>query len=74
MLHDETGSKNISVRLLDTDEQENAPQLIRDFVDEKNIDLLVLLKENRNFFERISNPEQTKKIMRGVEIPVLLYK
>jgi nucleotide-binding universal stress UspA family protein len=74
MLQAETGYKNLSVELLEADENESAPQLIWDFLLEKNIDLLVMLKENRNFFERISNPDQTKKIMRGAEIPVLIYK
>lgn len=74
MLQDETGYKNISVKLLETDENENAPQLIRNFLQEKKIDLVVLLKENRNFFERISNPDQTRKIRRVTEIPVLIYK
>jgi nucleotide-binding universal stress UspA family protein len=74
MLQTETGYKNISVKLLEATENENAPQMIRDFSQDNNTDLLVVLKENRNFFERISNPDQTKKIMRVTEIPVLIYK
>ena len=48
--------------------------VIEDFVDNTRIDLLIMYKPHRGFFERIFHRSLTKEISREIEIPFLVLK
>lgn len=52
---------------------EDTEQSLMQFCEETDADLLVLLKENKNFFQQIFRKSTTKKISRKTRIPVLIY-
>ncbi len=73
MVRRETGYKDITLEHLDKSNND-IPSQILDYSVRVNADMLVVLKEDRNFFERIFNPDRTKKIARDPDLPVLIYK
>lgn len=74
MVQEKTGYKNITVKCMTEKEHQNTSHLINDYALEVEADLIVVLKENRNFFDRIFNPNSTKKVVKETELPVLVYK
>ena len=74
MLQTETEYKNITVKSLVEKSNENSAQLINEYALNTNADVIVVLKENRNFIERILNPSSTKKILKEARLPVLVYQ
>ena len=74
MLQSKTGYQKITVKSLLEKDDENAAQLINEYALNINADLIVILKENRNFLERILSPGSTKKILKEATLPVLVYQ
>lgn len=64
---------NVSLRVMAGKDNEDLTKIINDFAWISKADLIVILKENKNFFERIFNPDQTKKILEHAALPVLIY-
>ena len=73
MLQKETNSKSIWVRALYQNKHDDLTELINDYALKSKADLLVLLKENESFFERIFNTSHTTEILKKANIPVLVY-
>ena len=73
MVHSKTGYRNISVISLNEKDHENSAKLINDYALANDADLIVVLKENKNFFSRILKPSATKKIIKEARLPVLVY-
>ena len=74
MFQSKTGYQKITVKSILEKDDENAAQLINEYALNINADLIVILKENRNFFERILSPGSTKKILKEATLPVLVYQ
>ena len=66
--------RKISVKSLKENENENAAQLIRSYSRSVDADLIVVLKENRSFFEKIFRSDPTNEIIRETRLPVLVYR
>ncbi len=47
---------------------------INNYATDNGANLIVLLKENVNFIEKIFKPEQTKKVLKTAKLPVLVYQ
>ena len=73
MIKKKTGYKKIHLETLIEKEGENIPDLINDYAGRVGADLIVMLKENRNFLERIFTSSSTRKIIKHVQTPVLIY-
>ena len=73
MVQAKLGYKDITVKCLREKDNQNASQLINEYAVIINADLIVVLKENRNFFDTIFNPDSTKKIVKEAQMPVLVY-
>jgi len=73
MVHSKTGYRNISVISLNEKDHENSAKLINDYALTNDADLIVVLKENKNFFSRLLKPSATKKIIKEARLPVLVY-
>lgn len=74
MVRSKIDYRQISVRSLKEKEDENAAQLIRSYSGSVNADLIVVLKENRSFFEKIFRSDPTNEIIRETRLPVLVYR
>jgi len=73
MLRNQIGYEKLAVKSLDSKEDSDLGLLVNDFASLVNAKLIVVLKENKQFLERIFNQDNTKKIIREANIPVLIY-
>ena len=73
MLETKTEYTNISVKALVERSGDDMVKLINSYAAMKNADLIVVLKKNRNFLDRIFNPSSSEKIIQKAEKPVLVY-
>lgn len=74
MVQTKTGYKNIAVKCMVEKDNQKASHLINEYALEVSADLIVVLKENKSFFDRIFSPDSTTKIVKEAELPVLVYK
>jgi nucleotide-binding universal stress UspA family protein len=74
MLKQETRYKDIIVDYSVKRTDAELAQQIKDFADNTGADLLVVRKENRNFLERIFNPDPTRRILKEAILPVMIFK
>ncbi len=74
MLQTKTGYQNITVKPLVEKDRESEAKLINEYALNIKADLIVVLRENRNFFERILSSDSTKKILKEAQLPVLVYQ
>ena len=72
-LEKETDFEKLSIRLL-KDKNDHPEDSIDEFAKEINADLIVLLKENRGFFERIFKPSSTQRMLNKTNLPVLIFQ
>jgi nucleotide-binding universal stress UspA family protein len=73
MLHKRTNYEKLSVRILDESSNDDIAQLINDYASLINADLIVVLKENKTFFERIFQTDSVKEIIKESMLPVLVF-
>ncbi len=69
-IHEKVGYSNINLKI---QYSENIEEGINDFAKESDTDLIVLLKENKNFFEKLFQDSPSKKILSKSELPVLVF-
>lgn len=75
ILQSQTGYRNISVEYLKDEKNLNIGGMIKNYAVESNADLVVAMKQDRNFFEKIFSSDRTKKILKEEpDLPVLIYK
>lgn len=72
MIQNNTGYQKINVNALQEVGQDIS-QLFNDFAIALEADLIVILKENRSFLERIFKASPGKKIIKHASIPVLVF-
>ena len=70
---DETGFDNISVKSVKHDKEKGLAENINDIAINMDANLIVILKENKNFFERIFTSSATKKVIKKARLPLLVY-
>jgi nucleotide-binding universal stress UspA family protein len=70
-LHDKVGYDKISFAVR---EDENVVDGIMDYARSGRFDLIVLLKENRNFLQRLFTKSDSNKILSGSDIPVMVFQ
>jgi nucleotide-binding universal stress UspA family protein len=70
----ETGYDKISIESLIEHENEDLGETINNFALSKNTDLVVVLKENRNFLENLFKRSSTKNIIKETSLPVLVFQ
>ncbi|MFP4025486.1 MAG: universal stress protein [Thiohalospira sp.] len=72
-LQKNTGYSKIKIKVLKERENDNVAQLINDYSSDIDANLIVLLKENRHFLDRLFNPSSTKKLIKEAKLPVLIF-
>jgi nucleotide-binding universal stress UspA family protein len=68
-----TDYRKINVETLMEKDRDDVARIINDYAARTGADLIVVLKENRNFLERIFRSSSTDKIIKHARIPVLVY-
>ncbi len=69
-LFDTMDEYNIECGLLET---MDIQQGLEDFIEERDIDVLAVTKQKRNFFVRLFKPSMTKKFLFQTQIPLLVF-
>lgn len=73
MLERNTNFNNISLRVLTDEKEKDIVETLSEEVDRIGANLIVVLKENRNFFERIFKSSFTANVIKNAELPVLVF-
>jgi nucleotide-binding universal stress UspA family protein len=74
MLQTKTSYDQVCVKsLVEETGGEDIGQLVNNYASLIEANLIVVLKENRHFFDRLFNSSATKKIVQQAKIPVLVY-
>jgi len=73
MLNEKTGSNNISVKMIPDMEGADAVESLVNEAEKAKANIIVVLKENRNFFERIFKSSFTADLIKKVQLPVLVF-
>jgi nucleotide-binding universal stress UspA family protein len=74
MVVKETGYENITIHTLLENEESHLGEMVNKFALSQNANLIVLLKENLSFLQRVFKSSVTKKILEEAELPVLVYR
>ncbi len=64
---------NLDILAIQEEEGKDKQETLNDFAGKAGADLIVLLKENRNFFERIFKPSSTRKLMQLTDKALLVF-
>lgn len=70
---EKTGYDKIKVKALLERENDDVAQLINDYSSDIDANLVITLKENRHFLERLFKPSSTKKLIKEAKLPVLVF-
>jgi nucleotide-binding universal stress UspA family protein len=73
MVEKKTEYNNIDVEVLAENGGEEMSELLNRYAVHNNTDLMVVLKENRRFLERIFKPSSSEKIIKETKLPVLVF-
>ncbi|NJM15186.1 MAG: universal stress protein [Bacteroidales bacterium] len=73
LVRDKTGYDNISIKTIRENGSSNIAELVNDFSLMLGAQLIVVLKENNGFMERLFKSSTTKEIINEARLPVLVY-
>ncbi len=72
-VRNKTGNDRIDLKLIADDDDKSLHENIINYCDNIGANLIVLLKENRHFLDRVFKTSATKKVIKKSHIPVLVY-
>lgn len=70
---EKTGYDDIAVHSILERENDNVAQLINDYSTDIDSNLVVVLKENKGFLERLFRSSSTKKLVKEAKLPLLVF-
>jgi nucleotide-binding universal stress UspA family protein len=73
VVQNKTGYDDLTVKALVEKNGGSIPDMLGEFAAKDKSNLIVVLKDNKQFFERIFNPSTSKKIVHDTGYPVLVY-
>lgn len=73
MLETKTGYRQISLTTLRDQNGHDMTEMINSYASRSKTDLIVVLKENKNFLERIFHPSSSEKIVEESEKTILVF-
>lgn len=73
MLSKETGSNKITVKMIADEKGKEAVESLVTQAEKAKANLIVVLKENRNFFERLFKSSFTKELVKSTHLPILVF-
>lgn len=69
----ETAYDNINIEAINAFRDSSIAEVINDYTSQVKGDLVVVLKENQNFLERIFKSQPSEKIIKNLDLPVLIF-
>lgn len=73
MLSEKTGYSKISVKMITDNDGSDAVEILASEAEKAKANLIVVLKENRNFFERLFKSSFTAQLVKKTQLPVLVF-
>jgi nucleotide-binding universal stress UspA family protein len=73
MLKAKTNFNNISLKVLIDKNERDVVEVMNEEIDKEKANLVVILKENRSFFERLFKSSFTADVIKNVDLPVLVF-
>jgi nucleotide-binding universal stress UspA family protein len=73
MLCKETGSTKITVKMIADEDGNDAVEVLAGEAEKAKTNLIVVLKENKNFFERLFKSSFTAELVKQTQLPVLVF-
>jgi nucleotide-binding universal stress UspA family protein len=73
MLSKETGSNKITVKMIADEDGKDAVEVLVGEAEKAKANLIVVLKENRNFFERLFKSSFTAELVKKAQLPILIF-
>jgi nucleotide-binding universal stress UspA family protein len=73
VVQNKTGYDDLTVKALVEKNSGGIPEMIGEFAAQDRSNLIVVLKDNKQFFERIFNPSTSNNIVHDTGYPVLVY-
>lgn len=73
LLSNKTNYQNIDISAVEKEEDKDTTEMIKDYASDIDAGLVVLLKENKDFMQRVFNASTTKKMIKDAKIPILVY-
>lgn len=74
MLQEKVPYPNLIVKAIHRQNDDDVAKLLADFSETNHTDLVVVLKQNKSFFERLFKANHTKEILEKSELPVLVFR
>ncbi|MFO7526913.1 MAG: universal stress protein [Ignavibacteriaceae bacterium] len=73
MLSEKTGYNKISVKMIADEEGKDAVESLVNEAENAKANLIVVLKENKNFFERLFKSSFTAELVKSTHLPILVF-
>lgn len=74
LLKEKTGYDKISVKMIPDNDDEDAVEILVGEAEKVKADLIVALKDNNNFFERLFNSSFTADLIKKAQLPILVFQ
>lgn len=73
ILSEKTGYSKVSVKMIAEEDGKDAVESLIEEAENEKSDLIVVLKENKNFFERLFNSSFTAGLVKRTRLPILVF-
>lgn len=73
MLSKETGSSKVTVKMIADKDGKDAVESLVSEAEKEKANLIVVLKENRNFFERLFQSSFTSELVKKAQMPIMAF-
>lgn len=73
MLNKNTGNNKVSVKIIADEDGKDAVESLVNEAEKAKANLIVVLKENRNFFERLFKSSFTSELVEKAQMPIMVF-
>jgi nucleotide-binding universal stress UspA family protein len=73
IISEKTGYNKISVKMIAEEDGKDAVESLVNEAEKANVNLIVVLKQNRNFFERLFKSSFTAELVENSQLPILVF-
>ena len=73
MIREKVGYENVTVKVLEVEDDKDEAECFANEAKSENANLIVVLKENRNFFERLFKSSFTVELVKATKLPIWVF-
>ena len=73
MIREKVGYENVTVKVLEVEDDKEEAECFVNQAKSENANLIVVLKENRSFFERLFKSSFTAELVKATKLPILVF-